>query len=309
MLNQKGKLINPEIRIENTNLCNADCIICPHSSMKREQGIIDDKLYKSLIGQGKELGANFVSIFGFGEPLLDWKLAARVDCASRIGLDTFITTNGSLAHWEIVEKLFTAGLGHIRFSVHAIRKADYDKVQKGLYFNRIVTNVLAALHLRSRYISGKTVSVTVIPMNNERIEDIIYFWEGLGVDWLEIWRSHNWGTAKDYRTKTENRKRTCHRPDRGPLQIQWDGKVIPCCFLTDAEIILGDANKQTLEEILKGKAYSEFMEKHKKGDLEGLPCYDCDQLNEEQESPLLYSSRDKEKKINVTSSLKFNMEA
>jgi len=279
--------------------------MCAHDKMTRKRGTMTTALFKPLAEQAKELGATTISIFGFGEPFLDDNLVGKVKICSDLGLDTFITTNGSCCTWTIMYDLFDAGLTHIRFSVHGTN-GNYEKVQHGLKYDTLMTNVFSTILLRNLIYPDRKISVTAMPMSGENIEKLM-IWKFTGIDWLEIWRPHNWATKKQFRTKTNNRRK-CFRPVKGPLQIQWDGKVIPCCFITDAELVLGDAHKQTLEEILKGDPYEELRERHRKGDLKGLPCYDCDQRNIEEENPLLYSSRDKDRKINTTSSLKFSLE-
>ena len=303
MLNQNGKLLNPEVRIETTNRCNASCSMCAHGRMTRPKGTMEIIFFDELIEQAKELGAKLISPFGFGEPLLDKRLVNKIRICSGSNLDTFITTNGSFCTWKESYALFAAGLTHIRFSVHATTEDNYENVHRGLKHDAVMTNIFATILLRDKFFPDIKISITAISMYEQTIRNFRH-WELVGIDWLEVWRPHNWATKKQFRHQTKI-KRKCFRPVKGPLQIQWDGKVIPCCFITDAEIVLGNAHEQTLKKILEGKAYSEFRERHDKGDLEGLPCYDCDQRNEEQENPLLYSSRDKERKLNCTSSMKF----
>lgn len=309
MLDIKGKLINPECRIENTNSCNASCIMCAHSEMTRPKGTMSHDFFVELIEQAKELDAKTISVFGFGEPFLDDCLSKKIEMCGNLGLESFITTNGSLCTWQRMYDLFIAGLNHIRFSIHGLYD-NYGKIHKGLNFDNIMTNLFSTILLRDKVgWSDSKISITSISMNNNELENfgIHEMCNLAGVDYLELWKPHNWGTAKNYRKKTKERKESCKRPFFGPLQIQWDGMVIPCCFLTNAELILGNAHKQTLKGILKGKAYSEFRRKHEKGDLNGLPCENCDQLNIEQESPLLYSNRDPEKNLDTTSSIKFKL--
>jgi len=207
-----------------------------------------------------------------------------------------------------MKALYENGLSHIRFSIHGLNKADFESVQPGLKWMSTLINIYRAVELRNEGKYETNISVTVIPMHDEPVDLIRKFWEGI-VDYLEIWKPHNWSCVKEYRPKTTERRKTCGRPENGPVQIQWDGTVIPCCFLTDSEIILGNTHDKTIEQILKDRPYDELRKKHQVGKLEGLPCQDCDQLNIEDGSPLLYSNRDKERRINVTSSAKFDLEA
>ena len=299
------KLINPEVRIEVCNLCQANCVMCSHNIMTRRSGTMGTEFFKSLVKQAKEMGAELISPFGFGESLLDLDLEAKIQYCTDLGLDTFITTNGSLCDTERAIKLFNAGLTHIRFSIHAINKENYEKIHRNLRWEKVTRNLHSTFAIKEEFFPDRKVSLTAIPMSGEKVSRIRDYWEGL-VDDIEIWVPHGWGGKKHYR-KLNRKRKTCDRPFTGPAQIEWDGTVIACCFLTDNEIILGNAHNKSIEEILKDKPYEELREKHRSGDLSGLPCEFCDQLNIEDESPLLYSSIDKERNINTTSSMKFNL--
>jgi len=280
--------------------------------MTRDKACMPNVVFYDLIVQAKNLGAETISIFGFGEPLMDEQLAWKVKECSHFGLNTFVTTNASLLTAEKSRALLEAGLSHIRFSVHGITARDYEKVHKGLKFFPVIYNMAKFVQLNEDdFNKSCKISVTVIPMHGELIDSIKDFWES-GIDYLEIWRPHGWGGKRIYRKPLKEKKKTmCERPFSGPVQIQADGRVIPCCFITDAEIVLGDIYKDTIEDILKGKLYEELRDRHRQGDLKGLPCETCDQMYvyNKSNSPLLYSSRDIEMNINVTSSTKFKLEA
>ena len=147
------------------------------------------------------------------------------------------------------------------------------------------------------------VSMSVIPRHNETVDYIRGFWEPV-VDWLEIWKPHNWTDGRDYR-KVSQKKKTCGRPFSGPIQIQSDGKMIVCCFDYNGVLTVGDTHKESIADILKGKKFNEIRRKHESGDLTGLICLTCDQLNEGNDQ-LLYSSIDKN--INRTFYTKHDLE-
>ena len=299
------QLKSKECRIENINLCNASCTMCPHSAMTRVKARMPDEVFYGLVKQAKGLGAETISIFGFGEPLMDTHIAKKVRYCTEQGLETFITTNASLLDNHMSEQLIDAGLTHIRFSVHGIEKHPYEKVHKGLSWEEVMYNI----HTFTRLNKACKVSVTSIyKMGAGEVEEIKTFWKTWDIDYLEIWRLHGWAGKQNYRQPIE-KKAMCERPFSGPVQIQADGKVIPCCFITDAEITLGDIYQDTIENILKGDKYEWLRERHTCGDLEGLPCETCDQmfLYDDSNSPLLYSSRDIDKQINCTSSTKYKL--
>jgi len=231
-----------------------------------------------LVDQAKDLGATTISIFGYGEPLLDKGIVHKVAYCTDKGLQTFITTNGSLLNTEMATKLLGAGLSHLRLSAHGLYNT-YDKVHKKLKFEVVIRNMQNFLAKNTvRFRNQCRVAVSVIPMHGESLGYIKEFWED-AVDELEVWKPHNWAGGRKYREPTTERKQTCGRHKKGPVQIQADGKVIPCCFLTDAEIVLGDTYKNTIEEILRGVDYWKFRQCHEIGFLNALPCHTCDQLN------------------------------
>ena len=297
------KLINTEVRIETTNQCQLSCIMCPHDTMTREKVTMGYDHFADLVVQAYEMGAEWISPFGFGEPLFDSDIINKIQFCTRMGLKTFLTTNAGLLNTNMAYGLLEAGLTRLRVSAHGIY-GRYEKVHRGLSFVTFTRNVFNFIKVNDvRFDHSCRVDVTIIPQNGEHINDLLWFWKDK-VDDIEIWSAHGWGGKQQYRKETEKKRKTCGRPFRGPIQIQADGKVIPCCFLTDGEIILGDTYVEPLEDIVKGDRFNELRRKHESGDLEGLACESCDQLYIG-ESPLLYSTISNG--INQTSSIKFNL--
>ncbi len=295
MLGADHKLINTEVRIETTNRCQARCIMSDMS--------YDD--FIDTVNQSKNLGAKSITLFGFGEPLLDVTIIEKVAYCTENELETFITTNAGLLDIDMGNGLLKAGLSHIRFSIHALQPTEYETIHRGLKFDvmqRNVANFLATN--RVKYDGACKTSVSVIPQFGESVELIRKAWEP-AVDYLEIWRPHNWGGKASFREGLRQ-KQTCGRPFNGPVQINADGTVMVCCFDFDAQMIIGNTNDVPLYAILRGEPLFFIQEAHKERDYGTLPCAECDQLNNytEENWPLLYSNRDPEMKIGVTSSCK-----
>ena len=271
--------------------------------MTREKVVMSNEHFNYLVDQAKLLGAELISVFGYGEPLMDKGIVDKIQYCTDNGLKTFITTNASLLDVDMTSNLLKAGLRKIRFSVHGTYD-NYERVHKGLKWSQVARNIgnfRSVARLRYQFLCD--VSVSVIPMHNEDIEYLKEFWKGCE---LEIWKPHNWSGARKYRKISKDRKKTCGRLHTGPIQIQADGKMIPCCFMTNAEVVLGDTHKNTIEEILKGPLYENMRNMHEKGNLSGLPCETCDQLNIG-DSPLLYSTIDPTLEVGKTSSTKFKL--
>ena len=267
--------------------------------------IMTNKHFAYIVNQVKDLGAKTITITGFGEPLIDKDVIWKVQYCSNLGLDTFITTNASLLGVDMSYGLISAGLSHIRFSAHGLG-SNFEKVHKPLKWRKFLRNIMNFMTMnKTQFNKATEVSVTVIPMHGESVDEIRYYWEGY-VDYLEIWKPHNWTDGRTYR-KGKKSKETRFRPFNGPLQVNADGTIMVCCFDFNAEMMVGCTHSQTIEEIIKGAWFRSVREKHERGDMSGLPCATCDQLFAEDENPLLYSNRDPDREIGKTSSVKFKL--
>lgn len=301
-----GKLICPEVRIENCSACNAWCTICPREKMTRPACIMPYSHFIRLVDQAKELGANAISIFGYGEPLLDKGIVKKIKYCTKKKLQSFITTNASLLDNELIYDLIDAGLTDIRFSAHGFVTKNYEAVHRGLKWERVRRNIFNFIASNKKKHNRVKTHISVIPMNGESIEDIRHFWED-HVVYLEIWRPHNWAYGRKYRN-TMPRKQTCGRPLSGPVQINADGNIMVCCFDFDGRMIIGNTYDASIREILvTSDTLNTIQECHRMGIFGDLPCETCDQLNMEDENPLLYSNRDEAMEIGKTSTMKFKL--
>ena len=299
------KLSNPEVRIENSSACNAHCTICPREKLTRPRVIMLNEDFARLVRQAHDLGAKIIAIYGYGEPLLDPGLATKIKLCTDLGLETFITTNASLLNSDLSHHILNAGLTQIRFSMHGFDRKSYEAVHRGLSYFKVRSNISEFLNINKHRHKRAVTMLTTIPSDDVSLDEIIDAWES-DVDYLEIWKPHNWAGGRDFRTIVR-KKKTCGRPWHGPLQINADGKVMVCCFDFNAEMIVGDTHKQDLRSIIIGKEFDKIRRAHREGDLTGLPCETCDQLNEYKESPLLYSNRDASRAINRSSTNKFRI--
>ena len=291
------RLRHPEVRYEVTDHCNAECIMCPRDQHKlgRPHGIMNLDLYKKSIDEVVELGCKQVVLTGFGEPLVDKRLEQKVEYAHAKGLRTYIISNASLLTHERAKGLIDAGLDELRISYYGMRKETYERVMVGLNFDVTMDNLHGFLELRQKLESKRPrleLSWLVLPENEEDTEHFQEYWEPLA-DAIEVWKPHNFGDGRDYRQRYEevSMKDTCGRPENGPLQIQWDGEVIPCCYDYNNKIILGNAFEQPVLEILNGDKYHLLRLAHREKKFSLFPyCDQCDQLLPHADA-LVYTNR------------------
>lgn len=305
------KLFNPEIRIETTNRCNSNCIMCPREKLNRPQGVMDFQLFKDILDNVRDYGITNVFLGGYGEPLLDPYIIKRVKYVKGMGLFANFISNGSLMSETMAKGLIDAGLDEVRFSFYGTTEKIYNSVHKGLSYDLTKKNITNLINLREKS-GGKIPRVYVffliLDVNLHQAEDFKAEWEGI-TDAIEIWKPHNFGDGRIYRNVNGNRE-SCGRPQRGPIQVQWDGTVIPCCWDYNGCMVLGDLKKDSLRDILRGEKFVDMCDAHNNSNFEKYPfCNNCDQLNKKKDA-LIYSTRHDlppEKAVNLTNSSLFTL--
>ena len=130
----------------------------------------------------------------------------------------------------------------------------------------------------------------LVPENENQMDGWLKIYEPL-VDAVSVWKPHNWLNGINHRTVDEDNKGSCGRPFNGPLQVQWNGKIVSCCYDYNSEIVLGNCNTGALEEVFIGARYEKFQDARRDGDYSKYPfCDGCDPLNK-REDVLVYSMR------------------
>lgn len=300
---------NDDMRFELTTKCDYNCVICPRELLTRKKETMSLDLFKLLfdkiVAETDQYKA--LSIPGMGEPLLDETLGGKIEYAKSVrpGLDVLILTNGSLMTAERFKQLESIGVTSMRVSIYGNDPDSYCRVHgvkdRGM-FERVRSNILDCMKARTTTKILLTLNV-LEGYNDGIVKDWIAYWEDK-VDLIEVWRPHNWGASKHYRTVQQEKLKTCGRPFTGPLQVQVDGTINMCCFDFDGKLTIGDLKTQNLEEIFSSQAYHRIADCHESGDFEGagLICETCDQRNKDKSDVMIYDSKfDIEQRVKMTS--------
>jgi MoaA/NifB/PqqE/SkfB family radical SAM enzyme len=294
-----ARLKHPEVRYEVTDHCNAACIMCPREQHEkgREHGIMDLEKYKKSIDEVVALGCKKIVLTGFGEPLVDKTLEDKIRYAKTKGLNTYIISNASILDEKRCRSLIESGLDEMRVSFYGMTKKSYETVMRKLNFEKTWAGLHMLLDLRAKLGSKKPkieISWLMMEENKEDTDAFKAYWEPK-IDAIEIWKPHNFGDGRSYRDRhtDPSLKRTCGRPENGPLQIQWNGEVIPCCYDYNNQIILGNAFEEPVMDILNGSKYKLLRKAHRDGEFGLFPyCNQCDQLLPHADA-LVYTNRHK----------------
>lgn len=154
--------------------------------------------------------------------------------------------------------------------LNAATEETYRKVMRGPKYETAKAKV-EDLIKKARFKAGVWASMVIVEDNQHEVEMFKKMW-GKNAIFGEF---KNWGGARhDKLEKTSKRRFPCYSLFRG-ISILWDGRVALCCLDYNGQLILGDANKQTLTEIWRQSKW--IRDRHRRLDFSMIPCRDCNQ--------------------------------
>ncbi len=276
-----------QVWIENTNHCNATCVMCPRELQTRAKRIMSFDLYEKLI---KEISlyshtVERVHMHNFGEPLLDKKLPERIKLAKDHGIKhVYFVTNASLLDSKNALNLIESGVDEFKISFYGANEGNYNFIMRDLDFNTTLNNVKIFFDLRKSLKASKPkVILQLIPqsLNDANLEKK---WVNLFKDYLDdeigdrlnYYKLHNYGEGRDYvEIGSQYIRNVCHWPWDVMVILQ-DGSVTACCMDFDGKIILGKVNEQSIYDIWNGEKYRKIRENFKKLNYRDYePCLKC----------------------------------
>jgi hypothetical protein len=274
-----------EILIENTNGCNAQCVMCPRETLTRKRGFMEFGLFEKIIREVSGAGRTpVVHLHGFGEPLLDESLPERIRLAKTCGIKrTYLVTNASLLFPETSRQIIQAGLDTMKISFYGTDEASYQATMRRLDFKVAVHNIREFVRIRKE-LKKRTPKLILqyLPQetNGARTEAFQSLWrpildKGAG-DRLHQSALHNYGGGKAYNRVGERIVSVCFYP-WSALSVLWDGRAVTCCMDYNGVQGVGDLNSQSVMEIWNGPVMSAIRRSFGKRDYSGFPtCLRCD---------------------------------
>lgn len=252
------------INLEVTNNCNLKCSICLVSyGMKREKGMIDFALFKKIIDDNPQL--EFILLFQWGEPLLHPKICEMIKYAKERKIRTMLTTNGTLLDDGLTNRIIKSGLDRITFSVDGINQT-YEKI-RGFDYLQLEKIVKRFKRIKETLNSPIKIDISMV-VTRETEQDVAAYlsrWQR-EVDRVQLI------PQLDYSNST--RKKKCRELWRGAMVVLWDGRVVPCCADYDAQMVIGDAKRESLRKIWNGERIICLRQSHNRGNFFGL-CKTC----------------------------------
>ncbi len=273
------------LMIENTNHCNAECVMCPRDTLSRKRGFMDWGLFEKIIKEASsEKRKPVTHLHGFGEPLLDKRLPDKIQLAKDYGITrTYIVSNASLLFPETSRKIISAGLDKMKISFYGTDEESYNNTMKRLDFKVTLQNIKDFLRIRKEMKSqGPRLILQYLPneTNKARTAEFRALWSPLidprAGDCLNVASLHNYGGGRAYNRLGEKIVSVCYFPWTS-MSVLWDGRVVTCCMDSNGVQVLGDLNSQSVQEVWNGPVLSGVRDSFGQLDYGKYPvCLSCD---------------------------------
>ncbi len=242
--------------------------MCARNMMKRPIGQLNLDLAKKIF---REIPKGFFWTHGFGEPLLHPQFYELVKMARRIGHQVGAITNGTILDEEMVIRIIDSRLDQLVFSIDGTKEI-YEKIRIGAHYDQVKENIQWFKEIKREM--GSSLPKLRINLVTQRKNKacIPAFLE----EWRPIIPHIRIKNVNDYYDGGQTllvdvplrqiRDKVCYALHRGGLMITWDGLVVPCCTMYDAQWVYGNLNEESFDEIWNGDSRQELIQLHESGD-------------------------------------------
>jgi len=247
---------------EVTNACNLSCTICPvNRGMARRKARLDLATFERFLAANP--GLEFVLLFQWGEPLLVADLPAMIAAATRRGVRTMITTNGTLLDAAWCRRLLDAGLTRLTLSVDG-DPATHRRI-RGVELEPLRQNLQRLRRMRDERGAelGLDVSMVVNRLTEAKWREVHRAWHGIA-DRIQAIPQF----------MVRERRNPCREPSRGSLVVLADGSVTVCCADPEGDAVVGHIDEAPLQEILNNSRMRSFRRAHFRRRFPEI-CRDC----------------------------------
>jgi len=256
-----------QLQVETTSVCQAACVWCPYPTTKRAKGFMTLALWRKIITEAAVMPERWheLCLTGLGEPLLDPHLDTRIAFARELlpELPIVVYTNGSYLTPGRFERLAAAGLSVLCVSLNAVRAEQRKQIMALEDYDAVLGYIDYAIAMGEPEVKVQVRAVG--SPDTFPLQDMDTFYRRWGDARLGghglVTIEGNWaGDNRTVRPFAPNE--ACHRA-LGQLYVTWDGRVTPCCFIPDADVVcFGDLRRQSLREVYGSEEYVRFRQDH-----------------------------------------------
>lgn len=287
-----GKNPNPDIlfpeliSIETSSICNLSCSHCPpqlkeFKEQTRKHSHIDFDIFNKLMDEIDNFGIRNIALHKDGEPLLHPKIISILERLKKtLPHVVYLTTNGQFLSSEIIDAIIKNRVDVINFSIGASSEEFYKKV-RGKGFPKTIQNIHNFLDAVSNSSLKPRIFVQIIdlpefPEMKTEIKAFKKYWKKFNVE-VAVWKKLTWNVFDE--KKKLSYRYPCYSLWHS-FNINSNGLVTACCMDWKQELIIGNVNEKSVQEIWTNKKLSDLRCKHLNGEEQSIDaCRNCNYWN------------------------------
>lgn len=268
--NLTGKALAPvSIGIDPGNICNLKCPLCPTGSgnLNYKRSFMDLATFKTVIDKIPSLKR--ISLFNWGEPFLNKEIFEMIKYAKNKKIFVTVHSNFSLKKDNnFFVNIVQSGLDNLTLSIDGAFQARYEKFRVGGDLDLVISNIKTLIDVKNQYQSKKPEIIwkyTINQFNEQEIDVAKKIAAQIGIKFItskvEVHdmpdaffdtpiteRNQQWLPKNQEYIHELSVNRPCDRLFTS-LVVNPDGKVFPCCYLTDENNVFGDLLKDDFQDI------------------------------------------------------------
>jgi len=267
--------------IEITNRCNLRCPMCFINVVRQEFGFMTFDTFRRIIDEGISHHLYAINLCWFGEPLLHPECFKFIRYAKDKGiLDIRMNSNGSLLDGEKIQQLLDSGLDLLIVSINGATKESYERMRKGVAYEKVVKNIEQLVEQRDRRGSSLSINLQFLHMKptEDEVELFIKRWKGI-VDSISILLYRNALGEEGEKYRVEDRPELVFPCPQlwQRLVLSWNGDIHMCCSEFAKEKVLGNVYSHSIQSIWKGDELNRIRKAHIDNRSHHLPiCRKCE---------------------------------
>jgi len=235
------------ISIEQTNMCNIHCTMCPNRMKQREQGYMKNTMFKDILNQisGNPKDER-ISIHGLGEPLVNPDFIKNINSMIEHKFTNVdFSTNGLLLTGEIADSIYNNPcISWIKISLNSCKKKMMETINTGSIFEIVVKNIKDFIGRKPecKVVIQKMVTPETVNETAQDYKDLLDS-ENFILQTIDMYDFKG-----NQKTAFNEKLLGCNGLYAKDIYIHWNGDLVGCCC--------DDTNNQTYGNISDG-IYSE----------------------------------------------------
>lgn len=294
--------------IDPCNICNLKCPLCPSGfdNLGHPRKFMDKKTLNLILDRLPT--KKYVYFFNWGEPLLNPNIIELIKCVKERDIIMTIDTNFNTTRKDdFFRSLINSGLDNLIISLDGVSQETYSIFRKNGNFNLVISNLEKIVNMKKTLKAIYPMLTWKFIVNKYNEHEILraetkastfginFVTEKIGLsDYLpdtkfndDIDQRKNKWLPKEKKYVYDHYVGDYNLPlydEHCPrlfktISITPDGKIFPCCWVTDENNYFGDLRKNTIKEIWNNSRYQYsrrlFKFSFKKNKVKPTVCYHC----------------------------------